>query len=197
MKKEEILAWKIYRKDFVDGRDVVVEDFDGAFYFGKLKTIEDGIELTRPNGRKTKFIAWEDIVFLADGDFPVSEIKNMTYHEAIVRASYNNTKCIRSFLIKEAEDNKEKMRPKEPKSSRSVFITSYYERPTRRTFGGGCPFVFEDVIITDLFNAGNNSWNHWGEDNEELLRLESKDGAVMHSFDLSHLFVFDGLKLAG
>lgn len=176
------LAWHVFRSEFKDGEHVVLEDYDGNFQYGKLAhATDDGILLVRPNGRSL-FVHWEDIVFMAHDGFPVAEIMGMSYHEAVERAGQTPTKVIREKL-KSLVSPRKPPPPKEPR------------HPYPLSFGGGCPFVFGPCYVEDLLHPGNNGPRFWGEDTEETLVLRAVDGAVCHSYDMSHLFLFDGLRL--
>ncbi len=185
-KSIEALAWETYRRAFKDGDQVVIETDEGKFVWGVLKTKNDGIMLGRPKGRRASEFLWEEIVFMAHDGFPDRGIIGMTKEEAEDRAFMTDTELIRSFLVG-ASSPKHKI----PPPSTSTYVPS--ER--KRSFGLGCPFAVEGVYIRSVLNIGNNGPQYWGWDNEETLILESRDGAIMHSFDMSHIFLFDGLQL--
>ena len=169
-------AWQLYRNYFVDGEKITVEGAHGVRQWGTLKTTNDGITLTR-NGGVSVDIAWDSIVFMCHDGFPFKEIIGMTVEEADLRAEQTSTEIIRDKLQGLIADSKVR------------------KTPQRRIIGGGCPFVYGPFEVINLVNPGNNGKQFWGEDNEETLILRSNDGAVAHSFDMSHLFLFDGLKL--
>ncbi len=157
-------AWDLYRRFFKDGEEVVVEDEDGDFHWGKLKSTNEGIQLTRPFQRYS-VISWEEILFMAHDGFPVQKLLGMTIREAEQRAKDTPTKIIREFLVMAQRAN-----------------------PTYREFGGGCPFWFGPFTVEGIYNLGNNGPEWWGYDGEETTVLLAKDDAVCHAFDLSHYF---------
>jgi len=175
------LAWKVYRSAFKDGDEITIEDDKGDFHWGKLVTSNEIITLTRLGGWSKSFF-WHEIVFMCDDGFPFKEIMGMSREEAELRADQTDTRIIRDKLSKLVQQVKHV--PDKRKSP---------ERQKR--IGGGCPFVYGPAEISDLLNPGNNGPNFWGEDDEELLILKASDSAIAHSFDLSHLFLFDGLTL--
>ena len=171
------IAWRVYRDSFKDGENVTIEDSKGDYYWGNLRTNDKkGITLTRPCGRSID-VAWKDIVFISHDGFPFEEINKMSREEAEQRANQQSTQLIRDTLDKITKLNKKN------------------RKEYSRRIGGGCPFVYGPFAVVDLLNPGNNGPNFWGEDDEEVLILESYDGAKAHSFDLSHLFMFDGATL--
>ena len=193
------IAWQVFRNEFQDGEKIVLEDDYGKFYYGYLsKAVEDGILVTRYDG-KSRFFEWHQITFMAHDGFPVSEIMGMSYEEAAQRCEEIPTNIIREKLDNLTNKPKSQQQTYNPPKQHTTFVPDFSGMrggPRRRaTIGGGCPFVFEDIFVEDLLFKGNNGPQFWGEDNEETLILRSPNGACMHSFDMSHLFLFDGLKL--
>lgn len=186
------IADSIYRSAFKDGETVVVEDDQGEFIWGKLRTNKHGITLTRPDGQSRR-MEWHEIVFMAHDGFPVKEIAGMTYEDAVEFCWKLPTEVFRETLDAMAKKHEDDLKKRDKVIS--ALKGEEEEESPRITFGGGCPFVFEDVYVKALHNKGNNGPEYWGEDDEETLVLESPSGAIMHSFDMSHLFLFDGLTL--
>lgn len=175
-------SWRIYCSAFKDGEHVVLEDDDGMFWWGVLTTDKYGIRLTRPDG-KDHYTYWEDVTFMAHDGFPVRKIMQMSQEEAEKRAGDLDTDIIRAALNNEVFD-RDWDRGTRPRPASPRYI-----------FGGGCPFVFGPCSIEAIHNLGNNGPRFWGEDNEEVLVLRTDDGAICHSYDMSHLFMFDGLSI--
>jgi len=190
-------AWQLWHSMFKDGDEVVLEDDNGEFHFGRIFTKEDGIELARPEGTPLVNFKWCQIVFIAQDGFPVKEIMGMSYEDAVNLCDSLPTELIRKKLIQlVAESNKKTTK----NAGKEIIVnpqTSYAAAPDRRrriVCGGGCPFVFDDVYVDELLYPGNNGPRFWGEDNEETLILRAQNGARMLSYDLAHLFFFDGLE---
>jgi len=158
-------AWEVFRSVFKDGEDVVVEDSDGKFYWGKLFCNNDGIILTRPRGKSVELF-WEDIEFMSHDGFPVSRIMKMSKVEAYLRAKQTPNKIIRSAFDKKIK----------------VVKKSVY-------YGGCCPFMMGPIFPSRIFNHGNSGRRFWHSDANEVLEFKSQDGAILHSYDTDHLFV--------
>ncbi len=188
-------AMDVWRATFSDGQEVVMEDDQGDFHFGRLKNFDWGIQLFRIGGKKMVEFKWKEIVFIAQSGFPVQGIMGMSYDEAVFLCDSTPTEIIREKLIELAATPKPKPEPEVIHHHHETeVIKSRPYRSPHLIIGGGCPFVFEDVFVKNLINAGNNGPQHWGSWTEEELVLQSRDGAIMHSYDLSHLFFFDGLE---
>jgi len=196
-------AWELWLNHFSDGDEVVMEADNGQFYFGKIYTKEWGIQLVRIEGKPSKDFRWHEIVFIAQGGFPVKEIMGMSYDEAVSLCDRVPTEIMREKIIQLCEKRRQiesketpTIAPSSPSTSSSLHEIDYswYSRKSRGSIGGGCPFVFEDIFFEQLLNPGNNGPEYWGEDNEEVLIIVSQNGAKMLSYDLSHLFFFDGLE---
>jgi len=192
------IAMAIYRSAFKDGEQVVVEDDQGKFIWGTLSTRNDGITITRINGKPDRQLQWKEITFMAHDGFPASKIVGMS-DAAMLKFCWDlPTSAFRNALDALAKEHKERQKPPDEEKKPSETKPVKKAEPYRRVrFGCGCPFIFEDVVVKDLFFKGNNGPAYWGEWDEETLVLESKDGAILHSFDMSHLFLFDGLTLPG
>lgn len=195
---------KIFRDGFNEGDDVVIEDDQGRFIWGKIKSVkEEGLTLYQQRFHKGKNetikLNWEEIVFIAYNDFPIKTFKDANYDQAYNLASETNEKSMRSWLLKSAVgigiglglnllgkflNNKEE---KKESTDRPPAKVNKYPRGRYRTLGFGCPYIAEDVYVNGIINSGNN-YGHWGEDDEETLVLTSKDGALMYSYDMDHLF---------
>jgi len=178
-------AIEVWNATFKNGQEVVLEDDNGYFHWGRLKNYDWGIKLIRIGGHPILKLEWHEIVFIAQDGFPVQEIMGMSYDEAVFLCDCTPTEIIREKLLGLTNQKKEK------KSTQS---SSYTIAAEYTNFGGGCPFIFEDVQVKNLLYPGNNGPRYWGEDNEETLILQGRNGAIMHSFDMSHLFFFDGLE---
>jgi len=197
-------AWELWYSMFKNGDDVVLEDDQGEFHFGRVFTYDWGIKLFRPSGIPVVEFKWKQITFIAQGGFPVQEIMGMKEEEAYNLCDKLPTEVIRAKIVELCEKQQEKRKANRP------FFDSYIPksaaetdeaetgdrtpRSYRATGGCGCPFVFEDVVFEELRYAGNNGPQFWGEDNEETLIMRAKNGARMLSYDLSHVFFFDGLE---
>ena len=68
-------AWEVFRSAFKDGEYVVVETDLGVFYYGKLKSFNDALELTRID-RHSVVIPWDKVEFIAHDGFPRLKTKN-------------------------------------------------------------------------------------------------------------------------
>jgi len=181
------LALDIWKSKFSDGAEVVLEDDCGEFHWGRLKNYDWGIRLLRIGGKKALTLEWDEIVFIAQDGFPVREIMGMSYEEAVMLCDSTPTEIIREKLL--ALTNQKKAPVIKSSRSSSSSPVSY------RSFGGGCPFVFDDVRVVDVLNPGNNGPKWWGDgEAEETLILQGRNGATMFSYDMSHLFFFDGLE---
>lgn len=151
-------AWEVYRSVFTDGEDVVVEDSEGKFYYGILRSFNEYITVTRSSGCWT--IHWDDIEFMAHDGFPVNRLMKMSQGEAHRRAEQDSQQIIRAAF----EDGL---------------------KPTYSFCGGGCPFVAGPMMPGRIFNVGSLDLY----DGCEVLEFVAADGAVMHSYDTSHLFL--------
>lgn len=191
------IAMAIYRSAFKDGEQVVVEDDDGEFIWGTLSTRDDGITITRPHGKPNRKLEWKQITFMAHDGFPVSEIVGMSDAAMLKFCWELPTSAFRNALDALAKEHASKQKTPAKKATAKKTLEENKKPPYEIVYGGGCPFVIEDVVVKDLFFVGNNGPAYWDEWDEETLVLESKDGAIMHSFDMSHLFLFDGLTIPG
>ncbi len=173
----EKLIWHLYRASFKDGDLVVAEDESGNFYWGRLKTAENGISLIRVWGG-TINLAWENILFMAHDGFPVKKIRGMSESRAEWLARQTPTDAIRQLLEVDETPGGH--------GGSSGFPAGYF-------LGGGCPFLFGPFAVESFVNRGNVGPEHWGEDSEELVVLRSADGARCHLSDLSHHFFAEAI----
>lgn len=80
--------------------------------------------------------------------------------------------------------------PSESQASRSARGGVSFEsgtRPSSRPISRGRfgdPFDFEDVVASELHNAGKVGWEHFLTFEEECLVLHAKGGAIAHLWDL-------------
>lgn len=156
------LLWRVFREKFKDGEEVVVEDFRGQFHYGRLRSFDDHIEITRP--RCAVALKWWEVEFVAHDGFPVRKLRSMTFEEAERRASQTPDQ-----LIRDAFDGKVALRG--------------------RRLGGGCPFVIGDASPTRIINRGSLAvWDN----SVETMEFVAPDGAAMHSYCTSHLFLLAG-----
>jgi hypothetical protein len=98
---------------------------------------------------------------MAHDGFPVKDLMKMTPEEATDRATQSNEGVLESI----------------------------FQRRTRVSFCGGCPFIVEPVRLIEVHNRGNVGRRFWYSDAVEVLTFQSADGAWMHNYDSDHLFV--------
>ena len=143
---------------------MVVGDCWDSFFWGSLKSTNDGVVLTRPDGRSDE-LRWGEVAFMAHDGFPVRRVMGMSETEAARIAEGTSTEQIRQCMM-------DWQRVKEP--SHYVFR--------------GDPFVYGPFSVEAIHNRGNSGPEFWDEYDEEVLVLHSRDGAVMHSYDTDDLF---------
>lgn len=200
-------AWGVFREAFRDGEFVVIEDDDGRFWYGKLTAYQQGIRLER-HLLPTKNFDWKQVVFIAHDGFPVQPIEKMAHEECEELCNRTPTDVLRDSIqrcVEVGEKLRQPRRVSKPKSKPEEPVPRPTPTPRRGRpnmssahmhIGGGCPFQFGPCEVEALYFPGRNGPDYWGvRDDEETLVLRGGDGAVMHSFDLDHLFLFDGLDL--
>ena len=159
------IAWDLYRNAFTDGEHVVVVDDFDDFYWGRLKSTDGGVCLTRPDGQSDE-LRWGDIAFMAHDGFPVKRIMGMSETEAARIAEATPTEKIRQCM----KD------------------WSAIKDPAPRYIFSGDPFVHGPFQVVGIHNAGNSGPAFWDNPEEEVLVLRARDGAVLHSYDMDSMF---------
>lgn len=158
-------AWKLYWSMFKDGDEVVIITDDDKLYWGELETHNDGIELIIIRG-PSRHYSWDQIRFMSHDGFPVKKLMGADGGKSIEKLDTTDTqKVIRAALV--------------PGSMISV------------TFGD--PFVIEDCF-GKLLHPGNCGPAWWNEDGEEVVTLQSRDGANGLLWGLETLYSFEAVS---
>lgn len=163
-------GWALWRECFKEGEDVIAVTVDDKFFWGTLRTLSEGVELTKPNA-KTKCLPFDDIRFMSHDGFPVQQLMGADGSEAIV--------SLRAERVHEAiREALEMYVPGEPR----------YRRPS--SYVCGHPFIVE-ASACRLLNPRNAGPDFYSEPNEEVLQCWSPDGAVGLLWDLDTVFHFE------
>jgi len=175
-------GWELFESCFKEGDEVVVIDEDDRFHWGKAAFNEQGFALYRP-GKATAFL-WDQVRFMAHDGFPVRKILGADGSTSIELLDTEDTQeAIREVLTEEFSG----------------------KRISARL---GDPFDVEDVVAK-LFHAGNSGPNYWNRfynsvlgryfsedhreaawEREEVILLESRDGAKAELWDIPTIYLF-------
>lgn len=158
--------WDLFFECFKVGDDVIVVFDNDKFYYAKI-VLHEGEEknisfsLCNTVTSRMKRFNWEDVTFISHDGFPVKQMIGADGSQLIEEV---DTKHIQLSL-------RERL---------------------ARTF---CDIVFADPYLIEnvsgkLYNPGNCGERFWGNNFEECLMLEAKDGAKGQLFDLPHIYHF-------
>lgn len=107
---------KVFDKKFKKGTEVVIEDDQGKFVWGRITHINDygiglkgfGLSVGQDVGKTERFMRWHEIVFIAQDGFPVKELSDANYSQAVELASEERESEMRKQIIRlidEARNN--------------------------------------------------------------------------------------------
>lgn len=157
-------AWDLFLRTFKPGQEIVLITEDDRWFWGILHGwTQDACILRRPHMRNvTKEIRWENVAFMCHDGFPVSRLKG-----ADGSASIDLEMDIRCGL-------------------REVFAKLKEIKLKELVIGD--PHLIEGPVSAVLYNQGNEGWDHYDQDDEEVLSLVSEDGAHAHLWQLDRVY---------
>ncbi len=177
-------GWQLFESCFEKHDEVVAIDVFDVIHWGRLEDITDyGCELVRPGGHRQQ-LSWDDIRFMAHDGFPVRKILGADGSSTIERLDTADTQAaIRHSLGME------------------------FPRRQLSRLRFGDPFDVEPTEAR-LFHSGNSGLDYWGKfagpcgyyseahrelghENEEVLVLRSKDGAMAELWDMTTIYMVE------
>ncbi len=173
-------AWEVFRSVFKEGEDVLVEDETGTWYWGKLSWSKDELILTTLHGKSERII-WEKAELICHDGFPVKPIMGMTADYAAMLAALEPREVVIAAW----------------KKTMGPLRAMDLGKETRPTYkwnsgGGGCPFVMGPCHLVEIHNEGNTGPIYDEYPMTEIIEnmvFQAPDGAIMHSYDSTHLFM--------
>lgn len=158
-------AWRIFCECFKEGDEVFVVSDDDEVFWGRLGPLEEqdsDFVLHRPGGIKHS-IPWMATRWVSHDGFPVRKLLGADGSASIEK---DISQGVNQNLL-------EAIRTAAPRIKRARF---------------GDPFEFENVISSELHNAGLTGLQHFCKATEETLVLTAKCGAQAVLYDLPSLF---------
>jgi len=156
-------AWKLFNKYFKDNEHVVIVDEFDKLFFGRMQTTEIGLSLEKTCGSK-QFFYWDCIRFISHDGFPVKKLLGADGHETI-----------------ELEEPVDEM----IRSTARITPVSAI-----KTMVFSDPFLIENTSL-ELYQTHYPGNKVWVPEIEEVLVMQSKDGATGMLYELNHIYHFD------
>jgi len=157
-------AWDLFLRTFHVGDEIVLITEDDRWFWGILHGwTQDVCILRKPRRQSTREVAWENVAFMCHDGFPVSKLKGADG----------------SASIELEEDIREGLR--------AVFSRLRGKAKLQELVIGD-PHLIEGPVSAILYNQGNEGWDHYDKDNEEVMDLVSTDGAHAHLWQLDRVY---------
>ncbi len=156
---KKVDAWTLFKKTYKQNDYVLVITDDDNVYFGRMKYYDEGLSLTETMGRK-QFLYWDAIRFICHDGFPVEKLKGADGSDTIeLLESVSTEKLIMDSL----------------------------ENLDIGTLVFSDPFLIENVTskYVQTFYPGDKVWQ---PETEELLLMQSNDGAVGMLYELNQIY---------
>ncbi len=151
--------WNLFRSEFKDGEQVIIVHENCKLYGGKLTAYENRCIV---GGKE---FSWGEIVFIAHDGFPCRELHTCMSNEELADIeNYEHVLLMRKLFIKKMS---------EPLLTCPKPKTTYTRTRRFHSYGGGCPYLFEEVAMQII-----NPYNGLIDNFEETLLCLSKDGAL-------------------
>jgi hypothetical protein len=192
---DETAGWKLFWEFFKEGDEVVVIDDNDVFHVGKLKECDDyGFSLGHP-GKRDERLKWIRTRFISHDGFPAERLLGADGSESILKIdTKDSTKRLRHALTHDiCKDCKEIVEA--TKENREWGHGFFHRKCARKrsvgTIVGGHPFILEGIASASIVNPGNSGPEHYEEDTEEVVILETSDGATGLLYDLPTVFFWE------
>jgi hypothetical protein len=180
-------GWELFESCFSEGEEVIAIDDLDRFWWGMLTDVTDfDCVLVRPG--RNKRLSWDDIRFMSHDGFPIKEVLGADGSSTIESIDTTDTQA----AIRAALDDCSRVR------SRARF---------------GDPFDITEPVRSRLFHTGNSGSRYWrsfynenlqrylspihrvlGYEAEEVIVMESNDGARAELWDLTSVYCFESRR---
>jgi len=178
-------GWELFESCFKEGDEVVVIDEDDRFHWGRMTFDKQGLGFALYNPYKAVAFLWDDVRFMAHDGFPIRKLLGADGSRTIELLDTLNTQ----------------------ESIREALSIEFPQKIISARLGD--PFDIEGVVAR-LYHAGNSGLSYWnrfynsllqkyhseahreaGWEREEVIVMESKDGAKAELWDLTTVYMFE------
>jgi len=198
-------AWKLFKKDFKNGRQVVIVTEDERFDWGTLQYTEETVTLTS-GLRPARTYYWNQITFMCYAGFPVRKVFGKYPEKEVITGDIPG--LFRAALAQEnlkameqkanvvhgvlglPEIDLENLSPGFTKAQEEMYAEVEPFEQLLYKIKSGDPFEVEAHHV-QLFNPGNVGPQFYLHPDEEVLRMMSRDGALAHHWQLINVFDFE------
>ena len=174
-------AWDIWKENFADGDECFVLDEDENPYHGKVMALDEML-LIKPTNKDAIELDWDEIQLVTHAGFPIRKLTGADGSEsANLIDTSETTELMRLKLDKEYDRGYRVGKSAGYNSGWNDGLDKGFgiakdKSPSTRKFTVGDPYLIEDVDAL-LINPGNDSPLLWSCDGEEVLAMQSIDGA--------------------